>query len=488
MITSFPGKISYLWIGLLFCLSVSGSASAKDYTFSWSASPEPVDGYNLYYKKGGDVLLPFAGNDAVQGPSPIDTGKVTTFTISGLEDGATYHFALTAYNSTAESDFSPIITVFPETTSADLAASEEMGPAPLAVDFDASDSTGSITGYTWNFGDGSGTTGITASHTFSGPGSYNVTLTVTDTTGHSDQGEVEIEVYDPNLEANIEIADQRGRAPFIAEFDGSTSTGLITGYRWDFGDGITSTAVKPIHIYTIPGIYTASLSVEDSFGQQDQAGVQVTVNEPAAPSGDQPTASINPANPTGAAPLTVLFNGSGSTSPAPPIILHVWDFGDGNSAEAESPAHTYNTPGIYTATLVVVDSAGQIDQFSVPVVVTGSATPGGQNPTAVIKVEPERGAAPLTVSFDASGSLDGDGSITGYHWNFGDGFNCSTRACAHTYSEPGIYNTTLMVTDNGGNTGIATTPLTVLTEKDEKDNSIKTKVLEGVYHLMLQSD
>ncbi len=481
-------KLSHVCAGLVLCLSVSVAALAKDYTFSWSASPEPVAGYRLYYKKGGNALLPFDGSDAIQGASPVDAGKVTTFTISGLEDNATYHFALTAYNSTAESDFSPIITVFPEMTSADPSASEEMGPAPLAVDFDGSESTGSITGYTWDFGDGSDGTGLLTSHTFSAPGSYTVTLTVTDTRGLTDQGEVEIEVYDPNLEANIEIDGQTGRAPFIADFDGSSSTGLITGYRWDFGDGTTSTAAKPTHIYTIPGAYIVTLTVMDSTGDQDQASLQITVNEPATPSGEQPTASISPAAPTGVAPLSVLFNGTGSTSPAPPIIMYIWDFGDGNSAEAESPAHTYNTPGIYTATLVVLDSAGQIDQFSVPVVVTTGAEPGGQSPTAVIKVEPGRGEAPLTVAFDASGSVDADGSITGYHWNFGDGFNCSTRVCTHTYSEPGIYNTTLMVTDNGGNTGIATTPLTVLTETDKKDNSIKTKVMEGVYHLMLQSE
>jgi len=50
---------------------------------------------------------------ASEGTSPIYTGKLTSFTVSGLEDNITYHFALTAFNGNEESDFTDVITVFP---------------------------------------------------------------------------------------------------------------------------------------------------------------------------------------------------------------------------------------------------------------------------------------------------------------------------------------------------------------------------------------
>ncbi len=88
-------------------------ATAKDYTFSWSANPPPVTGYRFYYKKEGLAGAPFYGTDASEGSSPIDIGNQTTFTISGLDESAIYHFALKAYSSDMESDFTETITVTP---------------------------------------------------------------------------------------------------------------------------------------------------------------------------------------------------------------------------------------------------------------------------------------------------------------------------------------------------------------------------------------
>lgn len=86
---------------------------AKDYTFSWSANSGPVEGYKFYYKKGGSAGPPFDGYDAIEGESPISITGLTSFTISGLEDNTTYHFALTAYDGLDESNFTDIITVYP---------------------------------------------------------------------------------------------------------------------------------------------------------------------------------------------------------------------------------------------------------------------------------------------------------------------------------------------------------------------------------------
>jgi hypothetical protein len=108
-----------LWgFGLaMSCLLLATNASAKSYTFTWSANPEPVEGYKLYYKKDGTTAPPFEGTGATEGASPVNVGKVTTYTINGLDDNATYHFALTAFNGTEESGFSEIVTVNPAANS-----------------------------------------------------------------------------------------------------------------------------------------------------------------------------------------------------------------------------------------------------------------------------------------------------------------------------------------------------------------------------------
>lgn len=106
-----------LFIMMLVLSAAATFATAKDYTFTWTANTEPVAGYKLYYKKGGDAAPPFNGTDSTLGPSPINIGKKTSYTITGLQDQTTYHFALTAYEGADESGFSQVITVFPDVTS-----------------------------------------------------------------------------------------------------------------------------------------------------------------------------------------------------------------------------------------------------------------------------------------------------------------------------------------------------------------------------------
>ena len=97
---------------LLFLLFVFGQAEAKSYTCTWFANPEPVSGYKLYYKING-VAGNFDGVGATEGDSPVDVGKVTTYTLTFPDDNVAYHFGLTAYNETEESVYSDIITITP---------------------------------------------------------------------------------------------------------------------------------------------------------------------------------------------------------------------------------------------------------------------------------------------------------------------------------------------------------------------------------------
>jgi len=91
--------------------------------------------------------------------------------------------------------------------------------------------------------------------------------------------------------------------------------------------------------------------------------------------------------------------------------------------------------------------------------------PGGdQPPTAAATAEPTGGAAPLEVAFSSRRSTDPEQSIVGYQWDFGDGESSSQANPTHTYTENGVYQVTLTVTDSAGSTSAATLEILVGSE------------------------
>jgi len=81
---------------------------------------------------------------------------------------------------------------------------------------------------------------------------------------------------------------------------------------------------------------------------------------------------------------------------------------------------------------------------------------GNQPPVAVINATPTAGLAPLSVSFNGSGSSDSDGTIASYSWDFGDSTNANGVTTSHTYNAAGSYTARLTVTDNDGAVSSAT--------------------------------
>ncbi len=93
--------------------------------------------------------------------------------------------------------------------------------------------------------------------------------------------------------------------------------------------------------------------------------------------------------------------------------------------------------------------------------IASAESPPNQPPEAYFTASPSSGQSPLTVQFDASKSVDTDGKIVSYSWNFGDGGSGSANESSHTYKNPGRYSASLTVTDDGGETGIYSTLIIV---------------------------
>ena len=173
----------------------------------------------------------------------------------------------------------PVASMYLTTTS---------GPAPLAVLLDGSSSTdsdGTISSYSWDFGDGYSGTGAFVNHTYASSGTFTAILTVTDNGGKSASAQSVITVTEstPSNQpptAVITASPLTGQAPFTSSFSGAGSTdadGTITAYAWDFGDGATASGLTVSHQYTTPGAYIATLTVTDNNAASAKTQVNISV-------------------------------------------------------------------------------------------------------------------------------------------------------------------------------------------------------------------
>jgi PKD repeat protein len=174
-------------------------------------------------------------------------------------------------------------------------------------------------------------------------------------------------------QAGISAWPTAGAAPLTVQFDGLAydPDGWIVSVYWDFGDGGWASGLSPIHTYTSPGVYTAWLTVVDDTGLSAWAAIDITVSG----GGNLPPAVSASGSPlSGSAPLSVGFNAAAS-DPDGWIVSYVWNFGDGQFSNQDSPVHSY-AAGSYTATVTVTDNAGASASASLGVQVSPAGGSG----------------------------------------------------------------------------------------------------------------
>ena len=151
------------------------------------------------------------------------------------------------------------------------------------------------------------------------------------------------------------------------------------------------------------------------------------------------------------------LDGSTSSDEDGNVVAWDWDFDDGTTGTGEVAIHTFTAVGTYDVELTVTDDDGGTDTTTVTVQVNEL-----QPPVAVANATPDGTKAPLGVLFSSVGSIDNDGSILGYSWDFADGSPLSTSANpSHLYTAAGTYDVTLTVTDDDFLTTTATVPVIV---------------------------
>jgi PKD repeat protein len=111
-----------------------------------------------------------------------------------------------------------------------------------------------------------------------------------------------------------------------------------------------------------------STSRSFTVGTQPQTFTALYQNQP-------PTAQIAPATATGPAPLTVAFQGTGSTDPEGDALAYAWDAGAAGTSTAASPSFSFTSPGTHVVTLTVTDQLGATDVASASVAAAVAGAP-----------------------------------------------------------------------------------------------------------------
>ncbi len=300
------------------------------------------------------------------------------------------------------------------------------------------DIDGNITNWVWNFGDTHTSIGENVTHQYMTNGSYIVRLTVTDN-----------ETTNAFLEKSVLVGNQVPLVNFTIEPDepeinqtvyfNSTSVdidGSIVNWTWDFGNANISFGTTVNHSYNHSGFYTVRLTVTDN--ETASAFLEKTVLV-----GNQvPIVNFTFYPPYPRVFETVSFN-STSVDYDGSIVNWTWDFGDGNTSFFENVTHQYVMNGSYTVNLSVTDDDNASIYLEKPIEI------GNQIPEVNFTVEPMFPRVFETVYFNST-SVDIDGSIVNWTWDFGDGNTSFFENVMHQYVNKGDYYISLTVTDNDG--------------------------------------
>lgn len=229
------------------------------------------------------------------------------------------------------------------------------GTTPLTVTFNAV-TTGVVEDWHWGFGDGGiAITGPVVSHTYTTPGVFDVSLTVSNTSGSYTVSEPDyITGTEPSIpapEVDFTGTPRSGDAPLEVQFT-SIVTGEVTSYAWAFGDGGIATTANPTHTYTSAGSFSVSLVVTGPGGTAQAVNpAYITVN----PLPGAPTATFSANVVSGTVPLAVTFTAVTSGT----VEGWHWSFGDSTVAfTGPVVQHTYQIPSVFDVSLTVSNTHG----------------------------------------------------------------------------------------------------------------------------------
>lgn len=284
-------------------------------------------------------------------------------------------------------------------------------------------SMGSISTYSWNFGDQNFDNTASPSHLYADTGTYVSMLIVNSDFGCADTFSQSVTVYPLPL-ADWSAMNQCLNLPI--DYINNSVFPIGSNFNWDFGDGNNSNVVSPSHTFASAGTYTVGLVVTSPELCADTLIKEVVVFPRSLP--DFSFSNVCEVEDVIFTNNTTLSSGS---------FGNVWDFGDGTSSIDFSPTHLY-TNGTYSILLITTTDSNCIDSIRKDITVYLQPMADYNFVDACFRND---------IVFTDNSSPNAGLS---YNWNFDDGNFDSNPSTAHNYASAGTYEVqfTVVTTDN----------------------------------------
>ncbi len=292
--------------------------------------------------------------------------------------------------------------------------------APVIADLE--NKTEEAVSFTWEFGDGTGSSAQNPTHIYNTPGTYPITLITEGPKGCQDTLTKTQGITIPGPIAAPTAPDTAICLGDTVHFgNGSYNTDIR---EWSFGDGTTDSAKTPKHVYQDTGHYEVFLSVRDSTGCTDMAGLKKGIRVY-----PRPEARFSVSDTVGCEPLAVVFSDSSEN-----VQNWQWYLGDTLIKTRDPGEHLYNK-GDYQAFLVG-DNPGGCPDSSQKVQIRAH-----QRAEANFGVNTLEGCQPRQVEI-----RDSSAHASSWTWSFGNGKTTTgPEPEPHAYHDPGLYNISLRV-------------------------------------------
>ncbi|PYB68294.1 hypothetical protein DMB44_04415 [Thermoplasma sp. Kam2015] len=286
--------------------------------------------------------------------------------------------------------------------------------------------------YSWTI-NGETLTSAYVNYTFTSPGTFPVSLTVTDGNGNTASASVN-EVVNPDpsvlIDAQYTTVDQGINDTFYADISGGTSP---FNYTWSMGSSIMNYSQQFHMNFSATGSYTINLTIIDSLGEKSTASFKVTVIE-------KPSALIEGSNITDVS-TTTYWEGYGSYGTAP--YNYYWFINGVNTSTGLYLEYSFPSSGKYNISLLIDDSQGSKAYAYLDVQV---------EPKPSVKASESISSTDVGIPVRFTSSLTGGTPFFNYTWSVsGIGIVWYQASLTYIFSQPGSYNVSLSVTDGSGN-------------------------------------
>jgi PKD repeat protein len=288
-------------------------------------------------------------------------------------------------------------------------------------------SSGSISSYLWDFGDGDTSSADTTVHVFTNDSAFAIKLKITSSAGCVDSLSSSIFITTKPV-ASFTAADKCADSAVVFT-NTTTNSGNPFASLWFFGNGDTSTATNPQKNYNDTGAFQVKLIVGSANGCIDS--VTKTVNL-----FPLPVTAFTFTN--RCKDSAIVFTDQTTISSG--TVSWNWFFSDTTSSAAQNPSKTFSSSGVKFILLIATSDKGCRDSS----VMVAEVYP---------KPEPAftytENCTDPTFNFTDRSTID-TGSVTGWNWSFGDSSSSIVRNPTHLYTSTGIKSVTLRAVSDMG--------------------------------------